>query len=243
MGWFGEVRATRGMLYVTLKPSSDLGPAVPDLRSGVLEYDDVKDDGSVKPRQLPLEVGLGSGGWQVRLPRRVVDRVVRLYFKDTHDNWWSVRAFFPNYTYQEISPGGPPPPIAQVRPPVGESVVLAASARELVPLAALSATTDVPRFDNYARPGGQQFGRQFYEWRIFVDEPKEVLERISEVEYVLHPTFPEPVQHVRDAGKQFELLGRGWGGFQVVITVRFKDGREAKATHMLDLSKAWPPPR
>ena len=35
-------------------------------------------------------------------------------------------------------------------------------------------------------------------WMIFVDEPLEVLNEIKSVEYVLHPTFPKPLQVRRD---------------------------------------------
>ena len=50
------------------------------------------------------------------------------------------------------------------------------------------------KFTNFAKVIGKQHGKTFYSWRVFVDEPDEVLERIDEVQYLLHPTFPDPLQ-------------------------------------------------
>jgi len=56
-----------------------------------------------------------------------------------------------------------------------------------------SRTTTV-KFNNYARGIGEIHGRQYYQWRIFVDEPAAQLISIEEVQYVLHRTFNEPFQ-------------------------------------------------
>jgi hypothetical protein len=96
------------------------------------------------------------------------------------------------------------------------------------------------RFNNYARKIEDRYGKPYYEWRVFVDEPQKVLDSIEQVDYVLHPTFPEPFQTSRDRNKNFELRATGWGGFTIVITIHYVDGHVAKTSYFLDLQKSWP---
>jgi transcription initiation factor IIF auxiliary subunit len=79
------------------------------------------------------------------------------------------------------------------------------------------------------------------EWEVFMNEPPEVLEQVSEVEYVLHKTFPEPIRTIDDRSTRFALRSSGWGMFHIQITVLMKDGREISAGHMLDFNRPWPP--
>lgn len=96
------------------------------------------------------------------------------------------------------------------------------------------------RFNNYARKTGDQYGRPYYEWRVFVNEPPSVLQTIEQVDYVLHPTFPDPFRTSRNRDNAFELAASG-GEFTIVITVHFTNGKEAKTGYYLNLSKPWPP--
>jgi hypothetical protein len=98
------------------------------------------------------------------------------------------------------------------------------------------------KFNNYARPIGNKYDRPFYEWRVFVDEPPAILNTIQQVDYVLHPTFPEPFRRSQDRTKNFELIASGWGQFTILITVHYTNGREAKASYPLDFTKQWPAP-
>jgi transcription initiation factor IIF auxiliary subunit len=97
------------------------------------------------------------------------------------------------------------------------------------------------RFNNTAEPAGEVAARPYYAWELFVDEPPEVLDEIAEVEYILHPTFPNPVQVRTDPHDRFALRSRGWGEFQVRARVKFKDGRVADLAYWLDLSKRREP--
>ena len=98
----------------------------------------------------------------------------------------------------------------------------------------------VPKFNNYARGAGEKYGRTYYQWRVFVDEPRPVLDTIQQVEYVLHPTFPDPFQMSKNREGAFELVSEGWGEFTILITVRYIDGTENKTSYYLDLRKTWP---
>ena len=101
-------------------------------------------------------------------------------------------------------------------------------------------------FDNYARFIGEQRrfedGRQYrwYEWEVFVNEDAAVLDAIRNVEYRLHPTFPNPNRVVGDRDTRFALRSRGWGEFPIQIRVNFKDGREELTRYELRLGKPWP---
>jgi transcription initiation factor IIF auxiliary subunit len=96
------------------------------------------------------------------------------------------------------------------------------------------------KLDNYARLEGKRAKMDYYRWRVFVDEPPEVLNNIDEVEYTLHPTFPEPNQVRSDPRDKFALETSGWGEFRILAIVRYKDGREERPTYWLDLHKPWP---
>jgi len=96
------------------------------------------------------------------------------------------------------------------------------------------------KFKNHATPVGKRAEREFYKWRLFVDEPRDVLEQIKAVEYVLHPTFPEPVQTRTDPENQFALEAAAWGSFMAAIRVYYKDGRKEDTSYWVDLKKKSP---
>ena len=96
------------------------------------------------------------------------------------------------------------------------------------------------RIDNYARPSDKRSGRQYYRWRVFVDEPAETLDKIRSVEYLLHPTFPQPVQVRSSPEDNFALESAGWGEFSILVRVTYKDGTNEDLDYMLKLNKPWP---
>lgn len=53
----------------------------------------------------------------------------------------------------------------------------------------------------------------------------------------MHPSFPDPFQTSANRDKAFELTASGWGGFTILITVHYTDGKEAKTSYFLDLQK------
>ena len=96
------------------------------------------------------------------------------------------------------------------------------------------------KIDDYARPAGKRGDRDYYDWRIFVDEPDDRLREIESVEYTLHPTFPEPTRISTDQETKFALEASGWGEFNIIVTIRYIDGRRETTQYWLDLSKPWP---
>jgi len=229
-------------LYVPLDSASDHEP---DLQqgSGRYSYDEVSKDGQVKTREGWAELAHGPGGWQAKLPREVFDRcvrrtlAVRLSVKDKAGNTWHVENFYPNFNAQKLIEGpaitGQLIPDRRWRLGPGRAMAQGTKGRAHGRAAPI-------KFDNCADRLQASAGNNQYEWRVFVDEPANVLQSIKEVQYTLHPTFPNPTRTSRDRDKQFELVASGWGEFRILVTVRYVDGQESKTTYMLDLSKRCP---
>jgi transcription initiation factor IIF auxiliary subunit len=73
-----------------------------------------------------------------------------------------------------------------------------------------------------------------WEWTVFIETDEETLSQIEYVEYILHPTFPEPVRRVFKRDNNFALTAKGWGTFEIKIRVVFKDSAERHLTHVLE---------
>jgi len=87
------------------------------------------------------------------------------------------------------------------------------------------------------RNSAQYVGSGRYEWTVCLsrDTPIPMLDAIDFVEYTLHPTFPNPVR--RGEGRYFSLSTNGWDEFNIEVKVVFKDGRESKINHHLNLDE------
>ncbi len=94
------------------------------------------------------------------------------------------------------------------------------------------------KFDNYAKREIRD-GRWF-KWLVFVNEPDKVLEKIDHVEYLLHPTFPNPRRYVDDREHKFGLEDFGTGPFHILITILFKDGKKQEQRYWVSLHEKWP---
>ncbi len=231
--------AAAPMIMVTLAPVTETGePAAPLLTSGSYEYDST-DNGKSITHTGRIEVALGNGGWEAHVPGEVGQSAVILHFTDESNKQWKTTRFFSNHINQKVMQGTPVSPVADHTWELpGVAVVSAAEpGRE----AAAQAQAQI-KFNNYARTIADQYSRKTWEWRVFVDEPPAVLRTISQVEYVLHPTFQQPFQSSTDRDNQFELKASGWGGFDILITVHYTDGRQEKTSYFLNLQKTWPTP-
>ncbi len=233
---------TPALITVTLVPPPDAAtPLVLD--HGTYQYDEVNEAGKVATQHGDLVAVAGDdNSWQVRLPGDVSDKAVRLNFQDAAGNPWVAGPFYPNYIQQKMRAGQKTTPAADASPaprvPIAMAVVFAA---EPGSAPALQRQADV-KFNNYARSIGNQGGRPYWEWRVFVDEKPEVLNTIAQVDYLLHPTFPDPFRTSRDRDKQFELVASGWGTFRIVITIHYTNGTEAKTSYNLNFDNNWPAP-
>lgn len=96
-------------------------------------------------------------------------------------------------------------------------------------------------FANIARAAGERQGTNWYEWVVYVDEEPEILDKIKAVEYLLHRTFPEPLRRNTDRPSKFSLKSSGWGEFDILVTVFFKDGSRLETSYPLDLDRSWDP--
>lgn len=93
---------------------------------------------------------------------------------------------------------------------------------------AIKIAKDVVRDDQgrvrFRRHG--EAGDELYNLKIYLDGPPHELDNVKEVEYVLHPTFPDPRQVVADRSRNFALEIWTWGMFNIEVTIRYQDGSE-----------------
>ncbi len=85
-------------------------------------------------------------------------------------------------------------------------------------------------------------GDDWWKWAVWIQGEGEALDRIDFVEWVLHPTFPNPIRKKRDRASKFRLETGGWGGFQILARVQLRDGRQIKLGHYLSLHYPDGPP-
>lgn len=78
-------------------------------------------------------------------------------------------------------------------------------------------------------------GEDWWRWAVWVEGPDEALDLIDFVEWVLHPTFPNPIRRISDRASKFRLETAGWGVFQICARVQMKDGGQTKVGHCLKL--------
>ncbi|MEQ9403123.1 MAG: hypothetical protein RIM99_06040 [Cyclobacteriaceae bacterium] len=77
-------------------------------------------------------------------------------------------------------------------------------------------------------------GRSWYKWSVYVSADQNTLNQIDHVQYVLHPTFANPVIDVYEGRSEgFPLTRTGWGTFEVGVNVYFKNGSVKKLLHDL----------
>ena len=61
-----------------------------------------------------------------------------------------------------------------------------------------------------------------------------MLQQVKSVQYTLHPTFTNPV--VWGTGNNFSYSAVGWGEFNIVATIYYKNGKSVVINHWLRLS-------
>ncbi len=97
------------------------------------------------------------------------------------------------------------------------------------------------QFNSYSMFTEKKYDRNWYEWCVYVDGDKEVIDRIQSVEYRLHPTFSDPLRTITQKQNRFALFSSGWGGFVIRTRVKFSDGGEETGSYTLDLNRDdWP---
>jgi len=201
-------------------------------------YDDADEKtGTVVTHSGDIVPALSKGGWEVKLPRSLSDKAIRLQLEEDGGRRWRTDTFYPSYTSQQMTEdtqSRAQPGISSI--PLGTALLSALETRA----EAAEQTQATVRINNYARRVKELNGQTFYDWRVFVDESPEVLKGIAQVDYVLHPTFPQPFQTSKDRDARFQFSASGWGEFRILITVHYTNGKEAKTSYWLSLGKSWP---
>lgn len=87
--------------------------------------------------------------------------------------------------------------------------------------------------DNTARYVGN--GR--YDWTIFLVADEDTLRQVKYVQYTLHPTFPNPIQTIKDKGTgyPFAFKSNGWGEFSIGVKVVLKNNSTVSFDYWLRL--------
>jgi YEATS family len=79
--------------------------------------------------------------------------------------------------------------------------------------------------------------RDRWKWSVFLMGRDETLRQVQCVEYLLHPTFPDPRRSVcsRGAlpGKGFVLNAEGWGTFTIGVKIVYRNGQIQYLRHEL----------
>lgn len=102
--------------------------------------------------------------------------------------------------------------------------------------------TNKINFTNYSMFVGKKYDDDYYDWCVFCDDKPEKVNTIKQVEYTLHPSFPNPIRTVDDKKSRFALYSSGWGIFRIRIQILFKDNSTKDQTYHLQffLEDNWP---
>lgn len=76
-------------------------------------------------------------------------------------------------------------------------------------------------------------GKNRWSWSTWIEGTRAALDEINEVQYVLHPTFRNPVHIISSRSDNFRLYGSAWGEFNVFAEVRKTNGDTIELNHWL----------
>jgi tetratricopeptide (TPR) repeat protein len=80
----------------------------------------------------------------------------------------------------------------------------------------------------------------WYNWKIHLDAPNNILRKIRDVTYILHPTFYEPRRTITKSNGGFKLEANGYGEFLVTAIITLKNNEKITKYHWLKLSGPTP---
>jgi transcription initiation factor IIF auxiliary subunit len=91
--------------------------------------------------------------------------------------------------------------------------------------------------NRWSYKGDYSKNKDWWNWEAFLDDDGTgELANIEYVEYILHPTFPNPVQRISKPDGGFVLRTAGWGVFIIKSFAHMLDGKTVKIRpHQLDL--------
>ena len=76
-------------------------------------------------------------------------------------------------------------------------------------------------------------GDDYWDWSIWIESSEKGLDKISNVIYNLHYTFPNPVRKITTRENKFKLETSGWGIFTIYVQIVFKDETTLNLEHDL----------
>jgi transcription initiation factor IIF auxiliary subunit len=82
-----------------------------------------------------------------------------------------------------------------------------------------------------AKTSSKYVSKGRYQWKIYITGSSTDLRNISYVVYNLHPTYPSPRQKIENrnnSNPNFCYSASGWGNFEVVINIFFKNSRPSQ---------------
>jgi len=219
-------------LFVNLEPPAEVRAETFELISGIYEYEESVSSGKPKRQSgsIELTAGQNMGWWTAKIPCLGLSKPFKMTLKDKDGKLWTIRPFYPNYHRQ---------PLIATLPTQNQAATFLPNL-SLIKSAYADERKFKIKFNNYSRAISTVQGRNYYNWRVFVDEPVQVLSQIAEVQYMLHPTFPNPFQVRSNPNDQFALENIGWGQFTIQIMIRFKDYSVETTSYYLDLTKRRP---
>lgn len=86
------------------------------------------------------------------------------------------------------------------------------------------------------RNSWQYLGDDRWDWQVFLeDDLSGDIDKVSFVEYILHPTFPNPKRIRKSKEHNFLLSTNGWGTFMIRAFANTNSGEKIKLEHYLHL--------
>jgi hypothetical protein len=86
------------------------------------------------------------------------------------------------------------------------------------------------------RQKSKRSGRDWWEWKVWLDGPRAQLKAVDAVTYHLHEEFDPPTVEIDTPSDKFALEREGYDGFRIKVVVRFKDKRRVTLFHRLVLT-------
>lgn len=65
--------------------------------------------------------------------------------------------------------------------------------------------------------------KKYWNWSVWIEAHEEDLNKIKEVEYILHPTFRNNIRSIKSRRTKFKLSSKGWGEFKIHARIYLKD--------------------
>lgn len=78
-------------------------------------------------------------------------------------------------------------------------------------------------------------GEDYWYWWVWIEGSAADLDKIDNVVYNLHYTFPDPVKTITTRENKFRMATAGWGTFTIYIRLNFKDKSVIEMKHNLQL--------